>query len=212
MFFSLLITGIVVGFLVAMPVGPIGILVIQRTVNRGKSSGLMSGLGAALADLVYAVVAGYSLTYIIELIRVYHVTFQIIGGIVGIALGLFIFFKNPVSDFKKFRKKGSTPVQDLTSTFFLTLTNPIAIFAFLALFASSGMSFNMDHPYQNLFLVSGVFLGAFGWWFMLTAIVNVFKHKFNLRVLWWFNKIAGVAIFLFVLISLIVAYNTGIPI
>lgn len=212
MFFDLLITGIVIGFLVAMPVGPIGILIIQRTVNKGKASGLMSGLGSALADLVYAVVAGYSLTFIIEVIRVYQLTFQVVGSAAVVALGLYIFFKNPVSDFKKFKRKGYSPLQDLTSTFFLTLTNPIAIFAFLALFASSGMSFNIDHPYQNLFLVTGVFLGACGWWFMLTALVNVFKHRFNLRVLWWFNKIAGISILLFVLISLLVTYLTGISI
>jgi threonine/homoserine/homoserine lactone efflux protein len=212
MFFQLFITGIVVGFLVAMPVGPIGILVIQRTVNRGKYSGLMSGFGAALADLVYAVVAGYSLTIIIDLIKAYQLSFQIAGSLLVIALGLFIFFKDPVADFRKFRRKGNTPIQDLTSTFLLTLANPIAIFAFLALFASSGMSFNIDHPYQNLFMVLGVFLGAFGWWFMLTAIVNIFKHRFNLRVLWWFNKIAGVSILFFVLISIIYTYFSDIKI
>lgn len=212
MIFGLLITGITVGFLVAMPVGPIGILVIQRTVNKGKFSGVMSGFGAALADLFYAVIAGYSLTFIIDLIRFYQLTLQIGGGIAVVALGLYIFFKNPVEDFKKFKRKGNTPLHDLTSTFFLTLANPIAIFAFLALFASSGISFNIDQPYQNLFMVSGVFLGAFGWWFLLTALVNIFKHRFNLRVLWWFNKIAGASIILFVLISLILALVTDMSI
>jgi threonine/homoserine/homoserine lactone efflux protein len=212
MIFNLLITGIVVGFLVAMPVGPIGILIIQRTVNKSRLSGHMSGLGAALADLIYAIIAAYSLTFIIELVRNYQVTFQILGGLAVIAIGLHIFFKNPVKDFKKFKRKGNRPIQDLTSTLLLTLANPITIFAFLALLASSGITFTLEKPYQTLFLVMGVFIGACIWWLCLTELVYLIKHRFNLRVLLWFNKIAGVAILLFVVITLAVAYFSGIKI
>jgi threonine/homoserine/homoserine lactone efflux protein len=210
--FNLILTGIIVGFLVAMPVGPIGILIIQRTVNKSRLSGLISGLGAALADTFYAVIAGYSLTFIIELVRQNQILFQLTGGLAVIGLGLHIFFKNPVRDFKRFKKKGNTPVQDLTSTFLLTLANPITIFAFIALLASSGAVFNMERPYQTLFMVTGVFIGAGLWWFSLTEIINLFKHRFNLRVLWWFNKIAGIAILFFVVISLTYALITDIRI
>jgi threonine/homoserine/homoserine lactone efflux protein len=212
MIFNLLITGIVVGFLVTMPVGPIGILIIQRTVNKSRLSGYMSGLGAALADLIYAIIAGYSLTFIIELVRQHQLTFQIFGGIAVVAIGLHIFFKNPVKEFKKFKRKGNTPVQDMTSTLALTLANPITIFAFLALLASSGITFTLEQPYQTIFLIIGVFIGACLWWFSLIELVYLFKHKFNLRVLWWFNKIAGIAIMLFVAITLAVAYFSGIKI
>jgi threonine/homoserine/homoserine lactone efflux protein len=212
MFLQLFVTGIVVGFLVAMPVGPIGILIIQRTANKSRLSGLVSGLGSALADLVYAIVAGYSLTFIIELVRQYQLEFQILGSLAVVAIGVHIFLKNPAHDFKKFRRQGNTPVQDLTSAFVLTLANPIAIFAFLALFASSGATFNMERPYQTIFMVAGVFTGAFAWWFVLTEMVNCFKHRFNLHVLWWFNKIAGASVLFFVFITLVVAYFSGFKI
>lgn len=212
MILNLLITGIVVGFLVAMPVGPIGILIIQRTVNKSRLSGYMSGLGAALADLIYAIVAAYSLTFIIELVRHNQLAFQILGGMAVVAIGLHIFFKNPVKDFKKFKRKGNTPIQDLTSTLLLTLANPITIFAFLALLASSGITFTLERPYQTMFLVIGVFAGACIWWLSLIELVYLFKHRFNLRVLWWFNKIAGIAVMLFVVITLAVAFFSGIKI
>lgn len=212
MIFNLLITGVVVGFLVAMPVGPIGILIMQRTVNKSRLSGYMSGLGAALADLIYAIIAGYSLTFIIELVRQHQVSFQIFGGLAVVAIGFHIFFKNPVRDLKKFKRKGNTPVQDLTSTLALTLANPITIFAFIALLASSGITFTLERPYQTLFLVSGVFIGACLWWLSLVELVYIFKHRFNLRVLWWFNKIAGIAILLFVAITLGIAFFSGIKI
>lgn len=210
MFFNLFITGIVAGFLVAMPVGPIGILIIQRTINKSRLSGLMSGLGAGLADAFYAVIAGYSLTVVIDLINQNQLVFQFLGALAVTALGLYIFFKNPVRDMKKFRRKGHTPIQDLSSTFILTLTNPFTIFAFLALFASSGVVFTMERPYQTLFMVSGVFTGACLWWLSLTEVMHFFKNRFNLRILWWFNKIAGASILLFVVISLTVAIITGL--
>lgn len=209
MFFNLFITGIVAGFLVAMPVGPIGILIIQRTINKSRLSGLMSGLGAGLADVFYAIIAGYSLTVVIDLIKKNQMLFQILGALAVTALGLYIFFKNPVVDLKKFRRKGHTPLQDLSSTFILTLTNPFTIFAFLALFASSGVVFTLEKPYQTLFMVSGVFVGACLWWFSLTEVVHLFKHRFNLRILWWFNKIAGSAILLFVILTLTAAIISG---
>lgn len=212
MIFNLLITGVVVGFLVAMPVGPIGILIMQRTVNKSRLSGYMSGLGAALADLIYAIIAGYSLTFIIELVRQYQISFQIFGGLAVVAIGIHIFLKNPVSDFKKFKRKGNTPIQDLSSTLALTLANPITIFAFLALLASSGITFTLEKPYQTLFLVIGVFVGACLWWLSLIELVYLFKHRFNLRVLWWFNKVAGIAILLFVAITLGIAFFSGIKI
>jgi len=205
MFLSLFITGVVVGFLVAMPVGPIGVLIIQRTVNKSRSAGLISGFGAACSDVFYAIVAGFSLSYIIDFVRSYEFEFQVGGALAVIGLGLHIFFKNPVRDLKKYRRKGNTHLQDFVSTFFLTLTNPITIFVFIALFAGSGVVFNISQPYHALFVILGIFTGACAWWLTLTEVVNLFKHRFNLRLLWWFNKIAGAAIILFVIVTLSIA-------
>ena len=120
--------------------------------------------------------------------------------------------KNPAKDVRNYKRKGSTHLQDMASTFLVTFPNPLVIFVFLAVFASSGVVLDIDKPYQALFLLLGVFLGASSWWFTLTAVVSLFKHKFNLRVLWWFNKIAGSLVFAFVVITFIISMFSKVKI
>jgi len=203
MFLSLFIKGIIIGLAVSVPLGPIGILIIQRTVNKDRTSGFLSGMGASISDAIYAVIAGFSLTYIIDFIRSHELVFQIVGALIVLLLGIHIFFKNPVADLRKYRRKGNSYFQDLASTFLITFPNPMVVFIFLAVFASSGVVFQMDNPSQAVSMVGGVFVGANSWWLVLTGLVSLFRHKFNLRVLWWFNKIAGVVIVLLVVISFI---------
>ena len=200
---SLFFKGIIIGLAVSVPLGPIGILIIQRTVNKNRTSGFLSGMGASISDAIYAVVAGFSLTYIIDFIRAHQLSFQIIGALMVLMLGIHIFFKNPVEDLRKYRRKGSSYFQDVLSTFLITFPNPMVVFIFLAVFASSGIVFQMDNPSQAILMVGGVFVGANSWWLVLTGLVSLFRHKFNLRVLWWFNKISGVIIVILVFISFI---------
>lgn len=203
MFLMLLLKGIIIGFLVSIPLGPIGILVIQRTVNKSRLAGLMSGMGAALSDTLYAVVAGFSLTFIIDFIRENELLFQAFGALVVLVLGIHIFFKNPVTDLRRNRLKGNTHFQDIISSFLVTISNPLTVFVFLAVFTSSGVAINMEKPYHSFFVILGIFSGAFIWWFSLSGIVSLVKHKINLRILWWINKAAGIIIVLFVLITII---------
>ena len=212
MFLSLLIKGFIIGCAVSIPLGPIGVLIIQRTVNKNPVSGFFSGVGAATSDTIYAIIAGFSLTYIINFIKQNQLAFQLFGAIILLLLGIHIFMKNPVKDMRNYRKKGSTHWQDMVSTFLVTFPNPLVIFVFLAFFASSGVVLNIDKPYQALFLLLGVFIGASFWWFTLTTIVSLFKHKFNLRVLWWFNKIAGSLVFIFVVITFVISLITEVEI
>ncbi|MDX9881849.1 MAG: LysE family transporter [Prolixibacteraceae bacterium] len=204
MWFSLFIQGLIVGFLVSVPLGPIGVLVVQRTVNKSRYSGLFSGMGAATSDTFYAIVAGFSLTIIIDFIRQHQMLFQILGTLILLALGFYIFFKNPVRDLKRNRRRGTTHFQDYISSFLITVANPLVIFVFIAVFAGSGLVLNISKPYQALVIIVGIFTGACSWWFTLSGLVSLFRHRINLRVLWWFNKSAGIMVWLFVLITLIV--------
>jgi len=210
MFLTLLLKGILIGFLVSIPLGPIGILVIQRTVNKSRIAGLMSGMGAALSDTLYAVIAGFSLTFIIDFIRENELLFQAFGAVVVLALGIHIFFKNPVTDLRRNRLKGNTHFQDIISSFLVTISNPLTVFVFLAVFTSSGVAISMEKPYHSFFVILGIFSGAFIWWFSLSGIVSLVKHKINLRILWWINKTAGILIVLFVLITAVVVVHKGI--
>ena len=196
-----IIDGIIIGFAASVPLGPIGVLCIQRTLNKGRMSGFVSGLGAAFSDTIYAVIAAYSLSFIVGFVESRLLWIQIFGAIVLIGLGLKIFYTNPAIQLRRQKNKSSNLVQDFFSTLFLTITNPLAIFLFFGFFASFGVVPASRDWFGQLVLIGGVFVGASTWWFILTGLVNLFKNKINLRRLWWMNKIAGVAIVVFVIVA-----------
>lgn len=212
MFLTLIGKGILIGFLVSIPLGPIGVLVIQRTVNKSRIAGFLSGMGAALSDTLYAVIAGFSLTFVIDFIREYEVYLQAIGALVLLGLGIHIFFKNPVTDLRHNRLRGNTHFKDIISSFLVTFSNPLSVFVFLAVFTSSGVAINLERPYHSFFVILGIFTGAFIWWFSLSGIVSLFRHKINLRVLWWINKTAGAIIVIFVMVTVFVVVQKGLGI
>lgn len=212
MFLTLITKGILIGLLVSIPLGPIGVLVIQRTVNKSRIAGLLTGLGATLSDTLYAVIAGFSLTFVIDFIRENEILFQTIGSLVLLGMGIHIFFKNPITDLRRNRLRGNTHFKDIVSSFLLTFSNPLSVFVFLAVFASSGVAINIEKPYHAFFVVLGIFTGAFVWWFSLSGFVSLFRHKINLRILWWINKTAGVVVVIFVLVTIFIVVQKNISI
>jgi len=201
-----------IGLLVSIPLGPIGVLVIQRTVNKTRMAGLLSGMGAALSDTLYAIIAGFSLTYVVDFIRKNEFLLQISAALVVLGLGIYIFFKNPLTDMKQHRLRGNTHMKDIVSTFLVTFSNPLSVLVFLAIFTSSGVAVNLEKPYHSIFVILGVFTGAFLWWFSLSGLVSMYRHKINLRFLWWLNKTAGVLIVVFVLITIFIVLQKGLSI
>lgn len=210
MFITLIAKGILIGLMVSIPLGPIGVLVIQRTVNKSRTAGLLSGMGAALSDTIYAIIAGFSLTFVVDFIQKHEIIFQTLGALVVLVLGIHIFFKNPVSDLRRNRLRGNTHLQDIISSFLVTFSNPLTVFVFLAVFTSSGIVISLEQPYHAFFAILGIFTGGFIWWFSLSGIVSMFRHKINLRILWWINKTAGAAIVLFVLVTVILVVQKNL--
>ena len=192
-----LIKGLIVGFLASIPLGPVGVLSIQRTINKGRTSGLISGMGAATVDMFFALVAALGLTYIINFIEEQQFYIQLFGGGVLIFLGAKIFNTNPIKQIRRHRKKKNKLIEDYLSVLFLTLSNPLAIFLFIAAFAGIGMVKPDDSSMKSFFIISGVFLGAMLWWGVLTFLIDLFRKKFRLKQLWWINKIAGLIIIVF---------------
>ena len=192
-----LIKGLIVGFLASIPLGPVGVLCIQRTINKGRIYGLFSGLGAATIDSFFALVAAFGLTYIINFIEEQQFYIQLIGGVVIIILGVKIFNTNPIKQIRRHRKKKNKLIEDYFSVFFLTLSNPLAIFLFVAAFAGIGIVSSDDSNVKSFLIISGVFLGATSWWATLTFFVDLFRKRFRLKQLWWINKIAGLLIIMF---------------
>src|SRR5690348_5648959 len=130
--------GLILGFSIAAPVGPIGVLCIRKTLQFGRFSGLFSGLGAAAADAIYAVIAGFGLTFVSNFLLAGQYWFQLIGGVFLLYLGWKTFVAKPEEQSNHLSH--SNLLHDFASTFFLTLTNPMTILSFLAVFAGLGLS------------------------------------------------------------------------
>jgi len=195
MVLTLLIKGIIVGLLASIPLGPIGIICIQRTINKGKLSGFLSGMGAASADTIFAAIAGFSLSFIISFIQEQQVFFQAVGGLIVFGLGIKIFYTNPVRQLRRHKRKQNNLLEDYLSVLLVTITNPLAVFLFIALFASLGVVVEGENILLSLVATSGVLIGAMLWWYILTTLVDIFRDKFRLKQLWWINKLSGAVIF-----------------
>ncbi len=194
----------ILGFSIAAPVGPIGVLCIRRTLQHGRYSGLCSGIGAAAADTIYAVIAAFGLTFVSNFLMQGQFWLQFIGGGFLCYLGWKTFVAQPAD---KSRDVSHTSLlSDFVSTFFLTITNPMTILSFLAVFAGLGIS-SIDGSYSDAsLLVGGVFLGSAVWWLLLSEAVTLFRKKVSRKVMVWINRIAGgiIAVFgIFALLSLL---------
>jgi threonine/homoserine/homoserine lactone efflux protein len=192
---TLFLKGVILGLSIAAPVGPIGILCIRKTLQFGRFSGLFSGLGAALADAGYAAIAAFGLTFISNFLMAGQFWLQLVGGGFLLYLGWKTFFAKARA--KAQAVSHTTLFNDFISTFFLTLTNPMTILSFLAIFAGLGLS-SIQASYSEAFiLVLGVFLGSAAWWLLLCEGVTLFRKKVSEKVMQWINRIAGLMIIAF---------------
>ncbi|MDR1552811.1 MAG: LysE family translocator [Prevotellaceae bacterium] len=198
------VKAILVGFCGSVAVGPIGVLCIQRTINKGRNSGLISGAGAASADTVFAALAVLGLAGIQKLLDAHQAVFYIAGGAIIALIGIKIHFSNPIKQYKRPKVGKFKLLEDFASTFLLTLTNPMTIFFLIGLFALLKLDLiSAKESTSSIAVVLwGVFLGACAWWFVLISIVNRFRKKFRLRKIWMVNKIAGIIIFILGIISI----------
>ena len=184
--------GLVIGFSIAAPVGPIGILCIKRTLTSGRWVGLASGLGAATADAIYGFIAAFGLTFISNFLIQQQTWLRLIGGAFLCYLGTKTFFSQPVDS--------SAPSSHLNllnaygSTFFLTLTNPLTILSFAAIFAGLGLVDASSDYLSASIMVLGVFLGSACWWVLLSTGVHILRAKFTPDGLQWVNRISGLII------------------
>jgi len=198
---SFMIKGFIIGFSIAAPVGPIGVLCIRRTLAKGRTTGLLSGLGAATADAIYGCVAGFGLTFISNFLISQQVWLRLVGGIFLCYLGLKTFLSRPAEQAASV--KGNSLAGAYASTFFLTLTNPITILCFAAIFAGLGVGSVTRHYSSAAALAFGVFAGSATWWSVLSSGVSMFRTKLNPHRLRWTNRISGVVITGFGLIALL---------
>jgi threonine/homoserine/homoserine lactone efflux protein len=194
-----LIKGLIIGLSIAVPVGPIGILCIRRTLNQGRIIGFFSGLGAATADALYGAIAGFGLTFLSNFLIGHQIWLRLIGGGLLLILGARTFISKPAEPGASV--EGKSVWSAYFSTFFLTVTNPMTILFFAAVFAGLGVGTAGDHYVSAAILVAGVFTGSALWWLILSGFTGLLRGLFNFKRLQWLNRISGLIIIGFGLVA-----------
>jgi threonine/homoserine/homoserine lactone efflux protein len=190
-----LLKGFVVGIIIAVPVGPVGIMCVRRTIFEGKLAGFVSGLAAATADAIFGFIAAFGLTFISDLLIGYHQWLRIAGGCYLLYIGGSAVLKAPELR-AGFEQDAESLFRDYLSTFALTLTNPITILAFLGIFSAIGLGGEKATFDRAAILVLGGWLGSLLWWLALSFGLGSLLRSFEARHLNWINRGSGTILFL----------------
>ncbi|WP_378956954.1 LysE family translocator [Pelosinus sp. sgz500959] len=200
--YILLIKCIISGFLLAAPIGPVNLICIRYTLSGGRVPGLIVGMGAALADALYGSAAAAGLSVLTAFIRHYNVAFRWGGGLFIIYLG-FATFCATLQNTSDDKNTGRNLYNLFAGVFLLTLTNPVTIFTFIAIFSSFGIAMLVTDLFTTVLATLGVFIGSALWWITLTSIVCLFRNRVTPRVIVRINKIAGIIIILLGVASIV---------
>ncbi len=203
--YDFFVKGAIIGFSIAAPVGPIGVLCIRRTLADGRAAGLVSGLGAATADAFYGCIAGFGLTALSTLLIDLQQWLRLGGGLFLLCLGVRTLLTRPAK--QEVSSGGMGLITAYASTFFLTLTNPMTILSFAAIFAGLGIVSAQGNPAAAGFLVAGVFTGSALWWLLLSGGVGIFQARVTPEGLSWVNRLAGGVLVAFGVVILIGAVS-----
>ena len=191
-----LFKGLLIGIITTIPVGPAGLLVVNRTLNYGRVSGFLTGLGIATADVVFAILAGLGVTILVQFLEEGRLFFNLAGSLVIISLGILIFFNNPIKKLRNAKPREKRNAWYYMSGLFITLSNPVVLLVYLAIFTALNVS--SGNANMNISaLVTGMLTGFISGWFLVSTTFGHIRHTIRLRKIFWLNKIAGVAIFTF---------------
>jgi threonine/homoserine/homoserine lactone efflux protein len=204
---ELAIKGFIIGILVSAPMGPVGMLCIQRTLNKGRLHGFVSGLGAALSDVLYASLTGLSVGLIDDLIYAYQKPINIFGCIVLGVFGFFIFRSDPAKNMKKRGESKSTYVRDFITSFLLTFSNALIVFLYIGLFARFTFALSADSFLNIIYGLGGIASGAVVWWFFITYIISKMRRWFNIRGIFILNQTVGIIILILSAVGIIFSFS-----
>lgn len=190
--FYILPRGIAIGALISAPMGPIGMLVIQRTLSKGRWPAFFTGIGAAFSDLIYCLLTGFCLSFITGFLDSHQLAIQLIGGVVIAAFGVYLFRKNPTRALKTAVVNASNYWSDTASGFLLTFSNPLILFFIIGLFARFNFLLPEYGIHHYVFAYLTIFGGAVLWWYFVTTLVSRLRKRINVRSLWLINRIIGI--------------------
>lgn len=207
----MIFAGLAIGIIVSAPMGPVGMLCIQRTLNKGRLAGLFTGIGASASDIFYCLLTGFGLSFIEGFINAHQEIIQLIGSVVLIGFGIYLFKKNPTKDLQKPTTAITSIKKDILTGFLFTFSNPLILFLIIGLFARFNF---MNADYRFYHYITGflfIFIGANLWWYVVTYFVDKVRAHFNLRSMWLINRIIGSVILLFALVGIIKSFTELIP-
>lgn len=206
--FYMIWRGIAIGILISAPMGPVGILCIQRTLDKGRRTGFYTGVGAALSDLFYCLLTGFGLSFIEEFLERNQNVIQLVGSAVLIGFGVYLFKKNPATRLKKPVARASSPKKDILTGFLFTFSNPLILFLSIGLFARFNFLMPGIRFYHYIIGYAAIFAGALGWWWLVTYFVDKVRAHFNLRSMYLINRVIGAIILLFALVGIVTGVSS----
>lgn len=201
-----LMRGFAIGVLISAPMGPIGMLVIQRTLNKGRWPAFFTGIGASISDLFYCILTGAGIAFITDFISSQQLLLQIFGSIAIALFGIFLFRKNPAKDLRRpDLSEANTYWKDIVTGFLLTVSNPLILFFIIGLFARFNFLLPEFRYYHYFTGYLSIAIGALVWWFLITFLVNKMRAHFNVRSLYLLNRIIGSLLIIFAIVGTITA-------
>lgn len=201
-----LIRGFAIGVLISAPMGPIGMLVIQRTLDKGRWPAFFTGIGASISDLFYCVLTGTGIAFITDFIASQQFWLQLLGSVAIAIFGIYLFRKNPSRQLKRTdMPEASSNWKDVVTGFLLTVSNPLILFFIIGLFARFNFLLPEFRYYHYFAGYMSIAVGALAWWFLITLLVNKMRAHFNVRSLYLVNRIIGSLLLVFALIGTLTA-------
>ena len=206
--------GLLIGILVSAPMGPVGMLCIQRTLSKGRWHGIVTGLGAMVSDIIYAMLTSLGMGVVVNFVEANQAPLQLAGSLVLSVFGYYIYQSNPVKNLRKQKERKLSFTQDFITAFLLTFSNVLIVLLYIGLFARFGFIL----PDHSLGMIIGgiicIGIGAISWWLFITYIVSKLRKWFNVRGIWLMNRIVGSTIIILSIIgiiSVLLTYYIKIP-
>ncbi|MDE6418805.1 MAG: LysE family transporter [Duncaniella sp.] len=204
---AILMKGALVGLLISAPMGPIGMLVIQRTLSRGRHPALFTGMGASLSDIIYCMLTAFGFSFVTGFIETHQSLLQLVGSLVLAVYAVYLFFSNPSRVLKAGVPVSNGFLREFATGFFLTFSNPLILFLIIGLYAR----FNFPGPDPTFYHYSvgfaGIVAGALGWWAGVTWFVDKVRAHFNLRSMWLVNRILASVILVMGAVGIVTAIS-----
>ncbi len=187
-----------IGIIASAPMGPVGVLCVQRTINKGRWYGFVTGIGACVSDLIYALITGFGMSFVMDLINNEQNKFylQVFGSILLFIFGVYCFRSNPTDRIRVSNNGRGTLVHNGITAFFVTLSNPLIIFLFMAMFAQFAFIIP-DHPFEMSIGYTSIIAGALLWWWGLTWLINKVRGIFDNTGIVILNRIIGTLVMIF---------------